>query len=52
MSKKYPPGVLSRSTPKLAHSAVAPLEGKLQLDRVGKRHSIFTNFSKMTISRA
>ena len=22
MSKKYPPGVLSRSTPKLAHSAV------------------------------
>ena len=23
MSKKYPPGVLSRSTPKLAHSAVS-----------------------------
>ena len=27
MSKKYPPGVLSRSTPKLAHSALgSPLE--------------------------
>ena len=35
-----------------APRTVGTLEGKLQPDRVGKRHSIFTNFGKMTISRA
>ena len=31
---------------------VAPLEGMLHLVKVGNRHRIFTNFVKMTISRA
>ena len=35
-----------------APRTVGPLEGKLQPDRVGNRHRIFTNFVQLTVSQA
>ena len=50
--KNLEPSEWSALAMEQAPRTVAPLEGKLQQDRVGKCHSIFTNFGKMTISRA
>ena len=44
--KNLEPSEWSALAMKQAPRTVAPLEGKLQLDRVGKRHRIFTNFGK------
>ena len=50
--KNLEPSEWSALAMEQAPRTVAPLEGKLQPDRVSKCHSIFTNFGKMTISRA
>ena len=50
--KNLEPSEWSALAMEQAPRTVAPLEGKLQPDRVGKRRSIFTNLGKMTISQA